>query len=229
MACNKGSAMKNIIRIILLQSLFAIITISQAVANPPLAYEGRGLYVSYCQLCHGTDGKGAGPLAKAMKLSPADLTTTVRARSDAILTRIITGEGGPTISGRDRHNLISAAIPEWKDIFNETQVKSLIAYLRFISRSKHDLMGDPKIGLELYQKYCKVCHGADGDGDGVMINLLGNAPMDFTNPNETSSLSNEQILKSILDGKGRFMPAWRSIITQGEIESLVSYIRLLSY
>ena len=31
------------------------------------------------------------------------------------------------------------------------------------------------------------------------------------------------------DGKGRFMPAWRGILTQADIEALVSYIRLLSH
>jgi mono/diheme cytochrome c family protein len=125
-------------------------------ASPPPAYEGRRLYVSYCLLCHGTDGKGDGPLAKAMQISPADLTTTVRSRSDTILTKIITGEGKQTITGRDRHNLLSEAMPEWKDVFNESQVQALIAYLRFLGSAKHDLMGDPEVGLQLYQKYCQV-------------------------------------------------------------------------
>jgi len=64
-----------------------------------------------------------------MQISPADLTTTVRSRSDTILMKIITGEGRQTITGRDRHNLLSDAMPEWKAIFSESQVKALIAYL----------------------------------------------------------------------------------------------------
>ncbi len=163
-----------------------------------------------------------------MKISPADLTTTVRSRSDTILTKIITGEGRQTITGRDRHNLLSEAMPEWKDVFSKSQVESLIAYLRFLSSAKHDLMGDPEVGLQLYQKYCHVCHGVDGDGDGIMTNLMGITPMDHTNPNETNRLNNEALVKSILDGKGRFMPAWRGILSQAEVEALVSYIRLLS-
>jgi mono/diheme cytochrome c family protein len=54
-------------------------------------------------------------------------------------------------------------------------------------------------------------------------------PMDHTNPNETNKLSNQELVKSILDGKGRFMPAWKDILSQNEIEALVSYIRLLAY
>jgi mono/diheme cytochrome c family protein len=89
--------MKSILRIILLQVLFLPVGVSLLSAAPPPAYEGRRLYTSYCQLCHGAGGKGDGALAKAMKIHPADLTTTVRSRSDTILKKIITGEGGPTI------------------------------------------------------------------------------------------------------------------------------------
>ncbi len=225
--------MKNIIHIMITLTLM-VMSVPEAAANPeevrlPDAYEGRRLYVSYCQLCHGTDGRGDGPLAKAMKISPADLNTTVRSRSDTILTKIITGKGRQTITGRDRHNLLSDAMPEWKDVFTESQVKALIAYLRFLGRSKHDLMGDPEIGMQLYQKYCHVCHGVEGDGDGIMTNLMGIMPMDHTNPNETNDLSNKEIMTSILDGKARYMPAWRGILSQNDVEALVSYIRLLSH
>ncbi|MCU7922233.1 MAG: cytochrome c [Candidatus Thiodiazotropha sp. (ex Dulcina madagascariensis)] len=220
--------MKNTIHIMVLLTLIAV-SAPVVSADPPLAYEGRRLFVSYCQLCHGTGGKGDGPLAKAMKISPADLTITVRSRSDTILAKIITGEGRQTITGRDRHNLLSDAMPEWKDVFNERQVKALIAYLRFLGGAKHDLMGDPEAGMQLYQKYCQVCHGVEGDGDGIMTNLIGISPMDHTNPNVTNSLDNEELVRSILDGKGRFMPAWRGILSQTDVEALVSYIRLLSH
>ncbi len=213
--------------VILLSLIF--ISASKLWADPPPAYEGRRLYVSYCQLCHGTGGKGDGPLAVSMDLNPADLTTTVRSRSDTILTKIITGRGGQTITGRVRHNLLSDAMPEWENLFDESQIKSLIAYLRFMSTTKFKLQGDPKAGMQLYQKYCHVCHGVEGDGDGIMIDLIGIAPMDHTNPNETNALSNKDIVKSILDGKGRFMPAWRGILTQSDAEALVSYIRLLAH
>ena len=220
--------MEKLIESVLLLTLLAV-SAPIVSANPPPTYEGRRLYVSYCQLCHGAGGKGDGPLARAMQISPADLTTTVRSRSDTILMKIITGEGRQTITGRDRHNMLSDAMPEWKTIFNESQVQALIAYLRFLGNTRHDLMGDPEIGLQLYQKYCQVCHGVEGDGDGIMTKLLGITPMDHTNPNETNLYDNEDLVKSILDGEGKFMPAWRGILSQSDVEALVSYIRLLSY
>ncbi len=212
--------------------LFTILMLSagRTFATPPLAYEGRRLYVSYCQLCHGTAGQGDGPLAKVMQIKPADLSTTIRARSDTILKKIITGRGKQTITGRDRHNLLSEAMPEWKDIFSDEQLQALIAYLRFMTNtSRHPLMGDPVVGMKLYHTYCQVCHGEEGDGEGIMTQLMGITPMDHTNPNETNPLSNADIINSILKGKGRYMPAWEGILSQEDAEALVSYIRLLAH
>ena len=223
----KRTNMKIVVNRVLLLAVFMLST--PLVASPPTAFEGRGLYVSYCLLCHGVGGKGDGPLAKTMEITPADLTTTVRSRSDTILTKIITGRGRQMITGRDRHNLLSDAMPEWGALFSDDQIHSLIAYLRFLGNKKHALMGDPRAGMQLYQEYCSVCHGVEGDGDGIMTKLMGIMPMDHTNPNETNHLSNQALIESILSGKGRYMPAWRGVLSQGDIEALVSYIRLLSH
>lgn len=62
-----------------------------------------------------------------------------------------------------------------------------------------------------------------------MMKFMGILPMDHTNPNEINRLDNVVLVKSIDDGKGRFMPGWRGILSQTDIEVLVSYIRLLAH
>lgn len=58
---------------------------------------------------------------------------------------------------------------------------------------------------------------------------VGTKAIPSYDPNETNDLSNDQLLDSILAGKGRFMPAWQGVINQTDVEALVSYIRLLSH
>ncbi len=199
-----------------------------AQARPPATYEGMRLFVTYCQLCHGPEGRGDGPLAKRMNIQPSDLKTTVRVRSDLILKKIISGEGRQTITGRDRHNLISDVMPQWKDVLTDQQINALIAYLRYLVTAKHKLIGNPEMGFELYQKYCHVCHGEDGSGDGILTTLIAMEPSDHSNPVEMNALSNKRLINSITNGAGEFMPAWQGILSAAEIESLVGYIRLLS-
>jgi mono/diheme cytochrome c family protein len=91
------------------------------------------------------------------------------------------------------------------------------------------MMGNPEVGRDLYTKYCQACHGEEGEGDGVMTSLIDMNPMDHSNPTQMNGISNLEMVRSIKNGKGSYMPAWKDIISQTEIEALVSYIRLLSH
>jgi mono/diheme cytochrome c family protein len=44
------------------------------------AASGQDTFVKYCASCHGMDGKGDGPVAKALKIPPTDLTTLAKDR-----------------------------------------------------------------------------------------------------------------------------------------------------
>jgi mono/diheme cytochrome c family protein len=43
-------------------------------AAMPEPNEGRALFMQNCAVCHGEDGRGDGPMARAMETAPADLT-----------------------------------------------------------------------------------------------------------------------------------------------------------
>lgn len=42
--------------------------------KPTSAASGKEMYNMYCAVCHGTNGKGGGPAAEALKTPPTDLT-----------------------------------------------------------------------------------------------------------------------------------------------------------
>lgn len=47
--------------------------------NRTSAVDGKEMYTSYCAPCHGTDGRGNGPVSSALKTQPTDLTTLAKA------------------------------------------------------------------------------------------------------------------------------------------------------
>jgi mono/diheme cytochrome c family protein len=49
-------------------------TIQHTPIQSTSAASGKGMFNSYCAVCHGTDGRGNGPAASALKTPPADLT-----------------------------------------------------------------------------------------------------------------------------------------------------------
>ena len=53
-------------------------TVKQEAARPIRSVEGADTFRSYCATCHGPNAKGDGPAAKALKKSPADLTTIAK-------------------------------------------------------------------------------------------------------------------------------------------------------
>lgn len=91
-------------------------------------------------------------------------------------------------------------------------------------------------GKSLYDSKCAYCHGKEGRGDGPPANMLNPKPHDFTTGSyrfrstESGSIpSDDDLMKTIENGlPGTSMPSMRSILSEAEIRSLVSYVKLFS-
>jgi len=93
---------------------------------------GKEMFSSYCAVCHGTDGKGAGPAASAMKTPPTDLTALAQKAGgkypSAHVAAVIRGQAGLASHG-------SADMPVWGPLFSslsqghEGQVQQRVANL----------------------------------------------------------------------------------------------------
>lgn len=200
--------------------LGAVLLSPVASADPMKTFEGQKLFKSLCFVCHGPDGKGDGPIRKKMAdIHPADLTDPrTIARSDAQLRGII--------AGTDRHS--PSVMPKWGPLMREADIEALVAYVRFLQRSKHRLIGDPNLGRRIYNDYCVSCHGEGGKGDGIKAGLLPRKPADHTDPKRMDRYSNEDLAEIIANGKD-FMPAWEDTLSPTEIKAVTSYIRILAF
>ena len=53
-------------------------TIKRVPVKSTSPASGKEMFANYCVTCHGTDGKGGGPAAAALKTTPPDLTVLSR-------------------------------------------------------------------------------------------------------------------------------------------------------
>lgn len=82
-----------------------------------------------------------------------------------------------------------------------------------------------KEGEELYGKFCTHCHGASGQGDGLVGGKLPGAPPSYTSA-ALKTLPEGKIFHSITYGKG-LMGSHSSQLTQEERWKVVLYVQKL--
>lgn len=85
-------------------------------------------------------------------------------------------------------------------------------------------------GREIYQLYCAHCHGPGGKGDGPLASGLAVRPRDFTDGPYMERSNDGTLAEHIRQGcehsrGGTMMPNWASVLTDGDIGCVVTYIR----
>lgn len=75
--------------------------------------------------------------------------------------------------------------------------------------------------VEFYNQRCAGCHGIDGHPN------LGNTP-DFTEEEFQSQHSDEDLTKSIADGKPPRMPAFKSKLDDAQVKAMVAHVRSMA-
>lgn len=87
---------------------------------------------------------------------------------------------------------------------------------------------DPARGKAVYERHCQSCHGVSGYGDGPDAASVRVPPANFQRFRSFLK-SDEELLRTIEHGVV-FSPmhSWRGQLTDGEMQDVVAYIRLLS-
>lgn len=83
-------------------------------------------------------------------------------------------------------------------------------------------------GKTIYERHCQTCHGPSGLGDGPAVASLKVSPANF-HRFQSFLKSDEELLRTIEHGIV-FSPmhSWRGTLTDGEMQDVVAYIRVLS-
>ena len=105
-----------------------------------VSVKGPDLFHAYCASCHGDDGKGNGPVAPALNIKPADLTTIAERHGGIFPSKLVRD----MIAGDDlilAHG--SREMPIWGPIFHQVErdqdlgnvrLQNLVKYVESIQK-----------------------------------------------------------------------------------------------
>jgi mono/diheme cytochrome c family protein/uncharacterized membrane protein len=235
--------------------LYAVVTdLPHAPAAPPDGPGAASLlYREHCQRCHGADGKGGGDQPGLPERPDFTSRDWGQRRKDSQLAVSILdgkGTGMPSFRGKLTEARVTSLVAQVRafapggspaepgdfdkelrrlqDNYDELkkQMKELNAAPRRPARPPAGAavsVEAPRAAGALYREHCQRCHGADGKGardQGAPPGLP-----DFTSRDWQKRRDDDQLLRSILDGKGKEMPPWREKLGENEARGLVAFVR----
>lgn len=113
----------------MLAAALALCAGSALAETPPQYAAAEHNYNTYCVQCHGINRDGNGINSKVMAVKPRDHTDTkaMGDTPDETLFKAIK-EGGLAVSK-------SVLMPTWGAVLDDGQIKEMVAYLRYVSKT----------------------------------------------------------------------------------------------
>jgi mono/diheme cytochrome c family protein len=185
---------------------------------------GRDSFERYCASCHGTTGRGDGPVGGALRSRPADLTTLARRNEGGFPSDVV--RGYITGVGRTVAAHGTTEMPVWGPLFRafesdartRLRIEKLVSYIESIQLPS---TGAKDLGRQLFSRHCATCHGSTGRGNGPMADQLRRPPPDLTKYTARNGgvFPRERVFR-IVDGQhvpahgDRDMPVWGDVFKQ---------------
>ncbi len=192
--------------------LFGDAPVIETPAPPPEVLAGQQLYVKYCALCHGPEGRGYAADNAPSLVSDTFITTA----SDAFLAAgIAFGRPGTPMAGYAKARggpLEDADIAKIITFLRHDRP----AYAELPHRHVHD--GDAQRAQPIWDSSCKACHG-DPTKRGIAPHL--------SNPELLAAASDEFIRHAIVHGRPgtTMLPKAGLQLDDPQLDDLVALIR----
>ena len=85
-------------------------------------------------------------------------------------------------------------------------------------------------GERLFQQNCAFCHGADGTGQNWIGKFMEPHPRNLRDPGFMTNSTRQTISHAIREGlPNTSMPAWKSVLSDRDIQSIIAYINRAFY
>jgi mono/diheme cytochrome c family protein len=222
------------VSLVLFSMLLGLRAAAQAPQQPPSvlidSLAGRDSFALYCASCHGSSGRGDGPLTRELRTRPADLTTLARRNNDDFpreaVRAFITGTGRTVPA----HGTIE--MPIWGPLFRafesdartRERIANLVSHIESIQAPATGR--DEGQGARLFRTHCSSCHGASGGGNGPAAGQLRRTPPDLTQyaARNGGVFPREQVYR-IIEGRNvashgnQEMPVWGDTFTSAGARS----------
>lgn len=172
--------------------------------------EGRTLYAKNCASCHGRNGQGVPDIGPGLNTKEFLTVAADSAIYDAI------SDGRP-----------NTAMPAWGQKhggpLTSEHLNDLVIFIRSWQSTAPSaaaivIQGNPAKGAVLYSSTCFACHGLDGQGTNT-------APA-LNDKDRLVKFDDNWYRKTIAEGRAsRGMPTWGKVLSPGQINDLVAYVR----
>jgi len=105
------------------------------------------------------------------------------------------------------------------------------AWLAPVAQRSAAAQGDAAAGQAVYKKYCVVCHGETGAGDGPATAKMKVKPANLADKAMLSKLTDAQLMTAITDGKkteGGAMPPFGKKLGEADRKLVIAFLRALA-
>jgi mono/diheme cytochrome c family protein len=200
----------------------AVATPEHALQLTPDQEVGRLVYETICWSCHGSAGRGDGPIVPGDAARPPTFHTLDIARADTErLERWFRGELVEA-GGTHPHRQYVQSVLKLECLHETLSFVPILAY-------PPELPGSALAGRDIYEFRCAGCHGVDGGGNGSAVeHFTILQPTNLQTDSLIATGAFDAIFRRILgdgdEAHSPYMPAWGSVLTEGEIWDVVAYL-----